>query len=161
MPSPVNRLLQPSVDVQQDASGSTAHLSAESLNADNTFADLANISAAVRSPSGVVTNTVLSQVAPGRYEGDMKLGEPGAYQAVITREGDTPVSETAGFTVQSSQELMNAGTNDRLLARLARAAKPTPPTRRPRWICRAYPPSPRRQSLCGNISWRRVWCCSC
>jgi uncharacterized membrane protein len=149
MQSPINPQLQPSVTVQSprsevqsqlDLSGpetldlglstsSTARIVVESLNPDNSFADLADVTAGIRAPSGAVTTTVLVQTAPGRYEADIPLSEPGAYEVRITREGSNPQrpsapiripqSETAGFSVPLSQEMLNAGTNDRLLKRLS------------------------------------------
>ena len=122
MSSPVNRQLQPSVTIAQDASGNNvAHLSAESLNPDSSFNDLANITAALRTPSGVVTNTLLEQTAPGRYEADVPLAQTGSYQAIFQRDGDNSISETAGFTVQPGEELLHAGSNDTLLQKIAGA----------------------------------------
>lgn len=122
MSSPVNRLLEPSVSVDQAGAApgqSMAHLSVESLNPDNTFADLANITAALRSPDGVITTTVMSQTAPGHYEANVPVDGTGAYEVMVSREGDNAASESAGFTVQPGEELMHAGTNDRLLRKLS------------------------------------------
>src|SRR6185503_4846725 len=73
-----------------------AHLSVESLNPDDSFADLANITAGLRSPSGTVTTTLLTQTSPGRYEADVPVGEPGAYEVRLTQEGSATGLETAG-----------------------------------------------------------------
>jgi uncharacterized membrane protein len=152
MSSPVSHLVQPSVTIQglelgaaQEPAGglnaqqnrqgvvgngtgdqpaAVAHIAVESLNADNSFADLATVTAGVRSPSGVVTTTVLAQTAPGRYEADVPVGEQGAYEVRAQRQGsqsgsgDPTVSESVGFTVPTAPEFLNAGTNDRLLKRL-------------------------------------------
>jgi uncharacterized membrane protein len=139
MSSPVSRLVQPSVTIQGLGAGGSglgavgndtssqaaavAHIAVESLNPDNSFADLATITAGVRSPSGVVTTTVLSQTAPGRYEADVPVGEQGAYEVRVERQSSQggssdPVSETVGFTVPTGAEFLNAGTNDRLLKRI-------------------------------------------
>jgi hypothetical protein len=122
MASPVSRLVRPSVTLsaasdEQEGAG-VAHISVESLNADNTFADLADITAGLRSPSGVVTTTLLTQTAPGRYEADVPVGELGAYEVRVLRDGDQTASETTGFTVPAGAEYLKAGTNDRLLKRL-------------------------------------------
>src|SRR5205814_22211 len=103
-------------DLQQGVG--VAHVTVESLNADNSFADLADITAGVRSPSGVVTTTLLTQTAPGRYEADVPVGEQGAYEVRVRRDGDQPVSETIGLTVPTGAEYLKAGTNDRLLKSL-------------------------------------------
>ncbi len=97
-----------------------AHLSVESLNGDNSFANLADLSAAVRGPSGAITITALAQSAPGRYEGDVSVGEGGAYEVRLTRrgEGAETASETAGFSTPPNMEFQHAGTNDRLLKSL-------------------------------------------
>jgi uncharacterized membrane protein len=123
MSSPVNRAMQPSVTVSEDAGspgGSTAHISVESLNPDNSFADLAEVTAALRSPSGTITSTVMSQTAPGLYEADVPLSEGGSYEVRLSREGQvTAISEAIGFSVPTGAEWMHAGTNDRLLRNLA------------------------------------------
>ena len=122
MSSPVNRQLQPSITVgePQDLGGSaTAHIAVESLNPDNSFNDLANIRAALRGPSGDVQQTTLTQTAPGHYEADVKLDEPGAYEVRIARDGNPTANETAGFSVPLPAEERHAGTNDRLLKQLA------------------------------------------
>jgi uncharacterized membrane protein len=139
MASPVNHQLQPSVEMRSAEFGmrndtadsafrtphsalGTAHLIVESLNRDNSFADLADVTAGIRAPSGAVTTTVLIQTAPGRYEADVPLSELGAYEVRFSRPDPTsasPITETAGFSVPLSQEMVNAGTNDRLLQRLS------------------------------------------
>jgi hypothetical protein len=124
MASPVNRLLQPSVQFSNEdgraAGTGVANIAVESLNPDNTFADLADITAGVRSASGVVTTTLLKQTAPGRYEATVPVGEAGTYEVRVLRAGDsgTATSETVGFAVPTGEEYLYAGTNDRLLKRL-------------------------------------------
>ncbi|MFL5732680.1 MAG: VWA domain-containing protein [Chloroflexia bacterium] len=121
MASPTNRQLQTSITVTgqgNQVSPFTAHLSVESLNADDSFADLANITAGIRSPSGTVTTTLLAQTAPGRYEADVPVGEAGAYEVRIAQEGSATGTEMAGFSAQGGREWLNAGTNDLLLKKL-------------------------------------------
>jgi len=130
MASPINRQLQPSVSVVSaehqvvvgesapTQNSEVARISVESLNPDNSFANLADITAGVRSPSGVVTTTILSQTAPGRYEADVPLSEPGAYEVRVVRQGDAQMAESAGFSVPPDREYQQAGTNDRLLRQL-------------------------------------------
>lgn len=122
MSNPLNRQLQPSVTVKQDATGGgqTASIAVESLNPDLSFSDLSNITAGLRSPSGAITTTVLLQTAPGRYEASVPVGEQGAYEVRLSREGagTGATQETAGFSVPVGAEWANAGTNDRLLKRL-------------------------------------------
>ena len=122
MASPVSRLVRPTATFNEasDLQGGvgTAHITVQSLNADNSFADLADITAGVRSPSGVVTTTLLTQTAPGLYEADVPVSERGAYEVRVRREGDEPVSETTGLTVPTGAEYLRAGTNDHLLRSL-------------------------------------------
>jgi hypothetical protein len=174
MSSPVSHLLQPSVaySTSVDASTGLAHISAESLNADNSFADLASITAGLRAPSGVVTTTVLMQTAPGHYEADVPVSEVGAYEVRVLRDGtqngDPSVSETIGFTVPTAAEYLNAGTNDQLLKRLnggkpyltqpAQALDPSAlagnsPQREPLW---PYTVAPALFLLLGSVAARRV-----
>jgi uncharacterized membrane protein len=133
MPSPVNRQMQPSVTVidggqasgigdqnSGDTSGNIAHISVEALNLDNSFADLSEVTAALRAPSGAVTSTIMSQTAPGRYEADVPLSEAGSYEVRLSREGEiTAITEATGFSVPTGAEWMHAGTNDRLLKNLS------------------------------------------
>lgn len=136
MGSPASKLLQPSAILTDegnvanalgaasgefDAVTNYAHIEVESLNPDNSFADLADVTAGVRSPSGIVTGTRLLQTAPGHYEGDVAVGEPGAYEILARREGAgsaEAASETIGLSVPTSAEYLHAGTNSRLLSRL-------------------------------------------
>jgi uncharacterized membrane protein len=122
MQSPLNRQLQPTVNVTTDEAGQPlAHIAVESLNDDLGFSDLSDITAGLRSPSGVVTTTLLSQAGPGRYEADVPVSELGAYEVRLTRPGEEaapPETETAGFTVPVGEEWAHVGTNDRLLKRL-------------------------------------------
>jgi Ca-activated chloride channel family protein len=123
MANPVERQLQPTITVRPPAGAGAdagiAHLTVESIHADNSFADLATLTAALRSPTGVVTTTLLAQTAPGRYEADVPVGEAGAYEVRVARqEGDTTVQETAGFSIPPNPELLHAGTNTRLLQQL-------------------------------------------
>src|SRR5439155_26247399 len=68
MSAPLNRQLQPTITLEPGADGANvAYLAVESLNTDNTFADLATVSAGVRAPSGAITTTLMAQTAPGRY----------------------------------------------------------------------------------------------
>jgi uncharacterized membrane protein len=120
MASPINRELQPSVEVRDG----TAHVSVESLTPNGAFADLQDVSAGVRAPSGVVTTTRLTQTAPGRYEAEVPVGEGGAYEVRVTREGSYPAAESAGFSLPTEPELMNAGTNARLLSRISGGDRP-------------------------------------
>lgn len=134
MGSPESKVLQPSVQLA-DATGVTASgqqspaisdtqsalISVESLNSDNSFADLASVTAGVRSPSGVVTSTVLLQTAPGHYEGQAPLGEPGSYEVLVSRaasDGIEAASEEIGLSVPAGAEYLHAGTNDLLLKRV-------------------------------------------
>ncbi len=175
MSSPVSHLLQPSIaySASADASTGLAHISAESLNADNSFADLASITAGLRAPSGVVTTTVLMQTAPGHYQADVPVSEVGAYEVRVQRAGsqngsDPPVTETIGFTVPTAAEYLNAGTNDQLLKRLnsgkpyltqpAQALDPSAlagnsPQREPLW---PYTVAPALFLLLGSVAARRV-----
>jgi uncharacterized membrane protein len=121
MQSPLNRQLQPTISVTTDEAGQPiAHISVESLNDDLGFSDLTDITAGLRSPSGVVTATLLSQTGPGRYEADVPVSELGAYEVRLNRTGGKglPQTETAGFSVPVGEEWAHTGTNDRLLKRL-------------------------------------------
>jgi uncharacterized membrane protein len=171
MASPVSRLVRPSVSLEPSAthtSQPTVLVTVESLNPDNTFADLADITAGVRSPSGVVTTTSLAQTAPGRYEAEVPVGEQGAYEVRVRRDGGVPVSETIGFSLPPGVEYLKAGTNDRLLKRLnggaaylrdaSQALDPAglpgaSPEHEPLW---GYLVAPALLLLLGSVAVRRV-----
>ncbi|HST04759.1 MAG TPA: VWA domain-containing protein, partial [Chloroflexia bacterium] len=133
MGSPESKVLQPSAQLAGTAGAAAGQLppansdtqsaliSVESLNADNSFADLANVTAGVKSPSGVITSTVLVQTAPGHYEAQVPLGEPGAYEVLVSRaasDGIEAASEEIGLNVPAGAEYLHAGTNDLLLKRV-------------------------------------------
>jgi uncharacterized membrane protein len=122
LPSPVNRALQPSITVSAPPDrmrAGVAHLAVESLNADNSFADLTPLTAALQAPSGVITQTRLIQTAPGHYEAAVLLDEQGTYEVRLVRQdGVGTTTETAGFSTPPAAELQHAGTNTRLLARI-------------------------------------------
>ncbi|HUP28310.1 MAG TPA: VWA domain-containing protein [Chloroflexia bacterium] len=123
MASPVDRRLQPSVRLpgpEEDVPARSAIIDVESLNSDNSFADLADVTAGVRDASGKVTTVELSQVAPGRYEAVVPAEQPGTYEVLVTRkQGDETLTETTGFAVPSDAEFQQAGTNERLLKELS------------------------------------------
>ncbi|MDQ6693573.1 MAG: VWA domain-containing protein [Chloroflexota bacterium] len=124
MPSPANHEMHPSIVVTEQSPtapnsyAATAHLSVESLDTDGNFVDMAKVTAGIRAPSGVVTTTLLSQSAPGRYEADVPVSEAGAYEVRLSRQAGGTITETAGFTAPPLREWMNAGTNDRLLKQM-------------------------------------------
>jgi hypothetical protein len=120
MASPVNRQVQPEIEVRDGV----AHITVESLTPSNSFADLEDVTAGLRSPSGVVTTTLLEQTAPGRYEAQVPLSESGAYEVRVNREGEFPATESAGFSLPTEPELLSAGTDARLLSRVAGGAPP-------------------------------------
>ena len=123
LPSPVSRELQPTITVSAPSDkmrAGVAHIAVESLNPDNSFADLNPVTAALQAPSGSVTSTRLTQTAPGHYETDVPLDESGTYEVRLTRQdGPDTVTEIAGFSTPPAAELLHAATNTRLLARLS------------------------------------------
>lgn len=170
MASPVSRLVRPSATFSEGtrASDGFAHIVVESLNPDNTFADLADITVGLRSSTGVVSTTLLTQTAPGRYEADVEVGEKGAYEVRVMRDGDQPTGETTGFVVPTAAEYLKAGTDDRLLKRLngggvyqrqpEQALDPSglvgaSPDREPLW---PYLIAPALLLLLGSVAVRRV-----
>ncbi|HUS13810.1 MAG TPA: VWA domain-containing protein [Chloroflexia bacterium] len=120
MPSAGSPLLQPTVEVRRplggDSAAAVAHLVVESLQPDNSFADLATITAAVRDPAGAVRSALLTQTAPGRYEADLPVATGAASEVRVTRQDAFGVlTETAAVSAPPAAELLHAGTNDRLL----------------------------------------------
>ncbi|MEM7346878.1 MAG: glutamine amidotransferase, partial [Chloroflexota bacterium] len=69
----------------------TLTLIADSVTATGQPVDLAQMQAVVTTPSGRETAVDLRQVSPGRYQQNIRLVDPGAYQVDVTqRKADTP-----------------------------------------------------------------------
>ena len=69
----------------------------------------------------MVSSTTLLQTAPGHYEGQVPLGEPGSYEVLVHRaasDGIEAASEEIGLSVPPGAEYLHAGTNDLLLKRV-------------------------------------------
>ena len=102
--------------------GDRATISANSVDQNGLFINLADTKAQITDPSGKKSEVQLEQTAAGHYEATVPATKPGLYRVDVsqTRQGQTtPVLETGGFVVSSSPEFRQLGSNDALLKELA------------------------------------------
>ncbi|MDX2131641.1 MAG: VWA domain-containing protein, partial [Planctomycetota bacterium] len=93
-------------------------------NPDATPMDALAVDATVFAPSGEARTLVLSQVAPGVYEGLARVRETGTHVAVIrpTRDGRPLPASVVGSTVLEGVEYRARSSDAALLERIARAS---------------------------------------
>ena len=117
MAPPIDRGLQLSVAVN----GNQATISADSVDHNGHFINLADTRAQVQSPDGSRVMVPLQQTAPGRYQATVPSSKPGLYRVDVyqVRQGQPASSETTGFSVPGSAEFLMLGSNDSLLKELA------------------------------------------
>ena len=75
IPVPVDRNLQ----VQITPEGSMARVTVDSVSDDKTYQNFLRTSATVVDPSNSQSQVTLPQIAPGRYETRIPIGDEGAY----------------------------------------------------------------------------------
>jgi len=116
LPSPADGPLQ----VRAVVDGQHVTVSADALNADQSFRDLTDTVATVLGPEGTPSSILLSQSAPGRYEGQLPAGTPGAYMVQVRQYGGGSPAPTAicGFVVPPAPELSRLSVNQGLLEEL-------------------------------------------
>jgi hypothetical protein len=101
----------------------TTTLVVDSLTATGQPVDLARTEATLMTPGGQELPVTLAQVAPGRYERELQLADPGAYRFSVTQtrsdEGD--ITATTGFVQPYPAEynLVPAGAGRTLLEQIA------------------------------------------
>ncbi len=98
IPAPNLGLLQLRADV---ATGGVVTLRADGVTALGETVDLAPTQATLITPGEQNVPITLRQIAPGQYQQQIQLDEPGAYQLMVaqTRLGDTEERATTGFVV--------------------------------------------------------------
>ena len=117
LPDPENRPIQ--VGVTRD--GAEAIITIDAVGEDGDFIDLADVQAAITTPSGVVVDGLSPrQTGPGHYELRVAAPEPGAYQVDLSQTvNGTAITELAGFAVPPSPELQPSTGGGALLRALA------------------------------------------
>lgn len=117
MAPPIDRSLQ----VVAQVDGEQATITADSVDHNGQFLDLADTQADVWDPDGQRETVRLQQRAPGRYQATVPATKPGLYRVEVhqRREGQTVASEQTGYAVPASAELRGLGSNDTLLKELA------------------------------------------
>ncbi len=113
--------LDPRLNVSADVADRQVTLSAESVESDGSFGDGLDTRATVVTPNGEATQVQLPEAAPGRYQRQFVVQEPGVYQAVIRQvqaSGDVK-EQVLGFVVDANAEARAIGTNTALLRSLA------------------------------------------
>ena len=120
MPDPANRSLQAGVAFE----GEEAIITVDAAEEDGTYIDLADTSATITALADNSQRPLrLRQVAPGRYEGRIAAGPPGAYRLDLTQArggGRPPLKDVAGFSVPYPAELRPSPGGPALLYDLAR-----------------------------------------
>ena len=118
IPSPVDRNLQ----VQITTEGTTARITVDSVGDDKVYQNFMKTNATVVDPSNAQSQVALPQVAPGRYETRIPIGDEGAYFLNITQSdqsGAVTGSRPAGFVIPYSAEYRDLRANPELLGQLA------------------------------------------
>lgn len=120
LPAPGLGLLQLQAKVQQDG---TVVLTADGIAANGQTVDLSRTEAVLTTPGGRDIPLALRQIAPGRYQQQVKVADTGLYQLRVTQTQDDKPAETAiiGFAVPYPQEyaLTDSADGVELLARIA------------------------------------------
>lgn len=117
MASPIDRSLQAAATVD----GKQVAITADSVDQNGQFINLADTRAQVWYPDGKQATVPLRQTAPGRYQATIAATEPGLYRVNVyqNRDGLPAGSETTGFVVRRAPEFARLGSNDALLKELA------------------------------------------
>ncbi len=114
-PAPTNVLLSTRLE------GNVATLEVETLSQEGVFSNFGKLEGVVISPSLESSPVQLQQVGPGRWRGQYKADEPGAWVVNLLREepDGTRTSLQAGLSVSFSQEYKALKDNAALLNDLA------------------------------------------
>jgi hypothetical protein len=120
IPSPVDRFNQ--VTVTPDSDG--VRITVDSVADDRSYVNFLRTRATLVAPSQQTSSLDLPQVAPGRYEAEVRASTEGPYFLNIAQQapdGQAQVSRPAGFVVPYSSEYRTLKTNPELLGQLASA----------------------------------------
>ena len=118
MAPPIDRTLQVSTSVE----GNLATITADSVDPNGLFVNLAETRAVITDPQGNRGVLRLQQVAAGRYEGTVTATRPGIYRVDVSQDrpaGQAQGTETGAFAVSASPEFRRLGSNDALLKQMA------------------------------------------
>ena len=118
IPVPVDRNMQ--VQIAQE--GSTARVTVDSVSDDKAYQNFLKTSATVVDPTNTQSQVSLTQIAPGRYETQIPIGDEGAYFLNILQadaSGAVVAGRPAGFVIPYSQEYRDLRANPTLLGQLA------------------------------------------
>lgn len=111
------------VETVVDFDDETARLTVDARAENGGYLNDLTMEANVVAPDGSVTNLTLSQIAPGRYEGEFTPTADGAYFIRVAgsdgAEGETAVGQTSGWVLGYSPEYAHFETNPQLLQGLA------------------------------------------
>jgi hypothetical protein len=100
--------------------GDQTRLRLRSVESDGTPRNFYDTVAGVTDPTFQVRELGLQQTAPGVYETELGILEPGAYalRFLQTKPGETPLARTVMLVAPTPAEYRLLGTNERLLAAL-------------------------------------------
>jgi uncharacterized membrane protein len=109
------------VETVVDFAGEQARLMVNARGANGDFLNNLVMEANVVEPNGEVTNVLLQQVAPGRYEAEFTPGGDGAYFIRVAggdEQEEAVVAQTSGWVLGYSPEYQQFETNAALLDQL-------------------------------------------
>jgi uncharacterized membrane protein len=109
------------VETVVDLTGEQARLTVDARGTNGDFLNNLAMEANVVAPSGEVSNVLLQQVAPGRYQAEFTPREEGAYFIRVAggdEQQEAVVAQTSGWVVGYSPEYQHFETNSELLAQL-------------------------------------------
>ncbi len=122
--STLNQGLSPLAETSVEAHGERATVVVNAVGQEGQFLNGYSLRASVVSPDGKAASVDLRQVAPGRYEGDFRPEEQGAYLIRVggaDAGGGEPVGQTAGWVLSYSPEYRVLQPDPAALLRLAAA----------------------------------------
>ncbi len=117
MAPPIDHALQVTARVD----GGQATITANSVDQNGQFVDLADTQATVQGPDGLQQTVPLRQTAPGRYQAAISALNAGVYRVEVhqSKNGRNLAAETGGYAVPPAPEFRGLGSNDALMKEMA------------------------------------------
>lgn len=112
---------EPGLNIQTSTQADIATITADAVNDDGSFLDLASAEAVIIGPDNQAVSVPLRQQAPGQYAVTVQAVQPGAHEVRVTlsKSGLPDRTETSGFVAVLDPESRSLTPNNRLLNRLA------------------------------------------
>ncbi len=109
------------VEVKIDRHGADAVVTLDAADAAGQFVNLADTDLTLVAPDLTSQKIAMRQIAPGRYQADIKTPTAGSYHLELAQQaaGQTTFRQTRGLTVGYADELRLRPTNESLLRQVA------------------------------------------